>query len=248
MNAEEKAYRAKAKAAIDRALEHRNDAFRAKVLDMTLKNKWDVDDPAFLILLSTGEMRVLMEQHPAQFEQLMNRVFKQAKSQFLSMHEKVMAALSSSELAAQALELRVEEVELLLQQEHGKLMTEQQAMVVRLEGATKRQIDVLEAKASQLTAEGFAVSRTQAKDQVAAIAKQMRQVHYWETVFWACGVAGALVSMAWFGGWQMRGLAEHNSFWGDVQRWNKDHVRECIKVKATTCNIHIEVPEHPVEQ
>ena len=65
MNAEEKAYRAKAKTAIDRALEHRNDAFRAKVLDMTLKNKWDVDDPAFLILLSTGEMRVLMEQHPA---------------------------------------------------------------------------------------------------------------------------------------------------------------------------------------
>ena len=65
----------KAKVAIDRALEHRNDAFRAKVLEMTLKNQWGVDDPAFLILLSTGEMRVLMEEHPAQFEALMNRVF-----------------------------------------------------------------------------------------------------------------------------------------------------------------------------
>ena len=85
-------------------------------------------------------------------------------------------------------------------------------------------------------------------DLVSAIAKQMRQVHYWETVFWACGVAGALVSMSWFGGWQMRGLAEQNSFWGDVERWNKDHVRECIKVKETTCYIHIEVPDHPVEQ
>ncbi|MEN8446387.1 MAG: DUF6753 family protein, partial [Cyanobacteria bacterium J06555_13] len=85
MNTVEKANRAKAKAAIDRALEHRQDGFRAKVLDMTLKNKWDVDDPAFLILLSTGEMRVLMEEHPAKFEQLMNRVFKQAESQFLSM-------------------------------------------------------------------------------------------------------------------------------------------------------------------
>ena len=248
MNAEEKAYRAKAKTAIDRALEHRNDGFRAKVLDMTLKNKWDVDDPAFLILLSTGEMRVLMEQHPAQFEQLMNRVFKQAESQFLSMHEKVMAALSSSELAAQALARRVEEVEQLLSTERSALATEQQAMVVRLEGATKRQIEVLEAKASQLTAQGYAVSRTQAKDQVAVISKEMRQVHYWETMFWACGVAGALVSLSWFGGWQMRGLADHNSFWGDVQRWNKDHVRECIKAEMNTCNIHIEVPDHPVEQ
>lgn len=248
MNAKEKAYRAKAKASIDRALEHRHDGFRAKVLDMTLKNEWDVDDPAFLILLSTGEMRVLMEEHPAKFEQLMNRVFKQAESQFLSMHEKVMAALDSSELAAQALARRVEEVEQLLSTERSALLTEQQAMVVRLEGATKRQIDVLEAKATQLTAEGFAVSRTQAKDQVAAIAKQMRQVHYWETVFWACTAAVALVGVSGLGGWQMRGLADHNSFWGDVQRWNRDHVRECIKAEQNTCNIHIEVPDHPVEQ
>jgi len=248
MNAEEKAYRAKAKVAIDRALEHRNDAFRAKVLEMTLKNQWDVDDPAFLILLSTGEMRVLMEEHPAQFEALMNRVFKQAESQFLSMHEKGIAALTSSELAAQALARRVEEVKQLLNQERVKLLGNQQALSTRIETATRQQIEVLEAKAAQLTAEGFAVSRTQATDQVSAIAKQMRQVHYWETIAYACGVAGVLVSLSWFGGWQMRGLADQNSFWGDVQRWNKDHVRECIKVKANTCNIHIEVPDHPVEQ
>ena len=248
MTAEEKEYRAKAKAAIDKALEHRNDGFRAKVLDMTLKNTWDVDDPAFLILLSTGEMRVLMEQHPAQFELLMNRVFKQAEGQFLSMHDKVMAALSSSELAAQALERRIDDVERLITKEHVKLISDQQMMSTRIESATKHQISVLEATAKKLAAEGFAVSRTQAKDQVATIAKQMRQVHYWETVFWACGVAVALVSLSSMGGWQMRGLSEQNSFWGDVQRWNKDHVRECIKAEQTTCNIHIEVPDHPVEQ
>ena len=248
MNAEERAYQAKATAAIDRALEHRHDAFRAKVLDLTLKNQWDVDDPAFLIVLSTGEMRVLMDEHPAKFEQLMNRVFKQAESQFLSMQEKVMAVLSSTELAAQALARRVEEVERLLSQAHDRLTTEQQAMMVRLDGATKQQIEVLEAKAVQLSAQGFAASRTQAKDMVSVIAKQMRQVHYWETVFWACGVAGGLVSISWFSGWQMRGLADHNSFWGDVQRWNRDHVRECIKAEQTTCNIHIEVPDHLVEQ
>ena len=248
MNAELKADRAKAKAAIDRALEHRHDGFRAKVLDMTLKNKWDVDDPAFLILLSTGEMRVLMEEHPAKFEQLMNRVFKQAESQVLSMQEKVMAVLSSSELAAQALARRVEEVERLLSQERVKLLSDQQALSTRIESAAKQQVAVLEAKASQLTAQGFAVSRTQAKEQVAVIAKQMRQVHYWETVFWACTAAVALVGVSGMGGWQMRGLADHNSFWGDVQRWNKDHVRECIKAEQNTCNIHIEVPDHPVEQ
>jgi hypothetical protein len=147
---------------------------------------------------------------------------------------------------------RVEEVERLLSQEHGKLTdrltTEQQAMIGRLEGATKRQLEVLEAKAEQLSAQGFAASRTQAKDLVTAIAQQMRQVHYWETVFWACSAAVALVGLSGIGGWQMRGLADHNSFWSDVRRWNRDHVRECLKAKQNTCNIHIEVPDHPVEQ
>ena len=248
MNTQLKASRAKAKSAIDRALEHRHDAFRAKVLDMTLKNQWDVDDPAFLILLSTGEMRVLMEEHPAQFEQLMNRVFKQAESQFLSMHEKVMAALNSSELAAQSLEQRVHEVERLLSQERTKMMRDQRELSTQLETQASKQIDRLQAKAVELNAKGFAASRTQAKEQVAVTAKQMRQVHYWETVFWACSAAVTLVGLSGLGGWQMRGLADHNSFWGDVQRWNRDHVRECIKAEQTTCNIHIEVPDHPVEQ
>ena len=250
MNAEERAYQAKATAAIDRALEHRHDAFRAKVLDLTLKNQWDVDDPAFLIVLSTGEMRVLMEEHPAKFEQLMNRVFKQAESQFLSMQEKVMAVLSSTELAALELERRVEEVERLLSQAHDeladRLTTEQQAMIVRLEGATKRQIEMLETKAEQLSAQGFAASRTQAKDLVSAIAKQMRQVHYWETVFWACGAALILVSLSAMGGWRARGLADQNSIWGDLQRWNQDHLQACLDAKTPTCNIHIEVPDHPI--
>lgn len=248
MNQEEKAFRAKAKTAIDRALEHRPDAFRAKVLDMTLKNHWDVDDPAFLILLATGEMRVLMEEHPAQFEALMNRVFKQAESQFLSMHEKVLAALSSSELAAQALEQRIGEVEQILQQERVKLIGDQQTISTRLETATQEQIELLESKAKQLTAEGFAISRTQAQEQVAVIAQQLRQVHYWQTVLWACGVVLALVGVAAWGGWFTRGLVDQNSLWGDLQRWNRDHLRECIKKKTNTCNIHMEVPKHPIEK
>ena len=244
----EKAYQAKAKTAIDRALEYRPDAFRAKVLDMTLKNKWDVDDPAFLILLSTGEMRVLMEEHPAQFEALMNRVFKQAESQFLSMHEKVMAALSSSELAAQALERRVTEVGELLSQEHSTLKGEQQAIMAHLEIATQQQVERLQAEAKKLTAEGFAVSRTQAQEQVAVIAKQLRQVHYWQTVFWACSAALLLVGTSAMGGWRTRGLADQNSIWGDIQRWNQDELQACIQAKTNTCNFHVEVPNHPIKQ
>ena len=239
----EKAYQGKAKAAIDRALEHRNDGFRAKVLDMTLKNRWDVDDPAFLILLSTGEMRILMEEHPAKFEALMNRVFKQAESQFLSMHEKVMAALNSSELAAQALERRIGEVEQIITKEHVKLISDQQMMSTRIETATKHQIELLEASAKKLTAEGFAISRTQAKEQVAVIAKQLREVHYWQTVLYACAAALMLAVLSAMGGWMSRGLADQNSIWGDIQRWNQDDLKACQKVKRPTCSFHIEVPQ-----
>ena len=94
------AYVTKATAAIDRALDHRDDAFRAKVLDMTLKNQWDVDDPAFLIVLSTGEMRVLMEQFPAEFEALMNRVFQQGEERWKLMNARLCSAVEASEQAA----------------------------------------------------------------------------------------------------------------------------------------------------
>ena len=121
-------------------------------------------------------------------------------------------------------------------------------MIRRLDGATKGQIEVLEAKAAQLTAEGFAVSRTQAQELVSIISKQLRQVHYWETVVWACGAAVALGGLSWFGGWQLRGMADRQSLWGDIERWNQPELQACIEAERTTCNFHIEVPDHPVKQ
>ncbi len=248
MNAELRAYRARAKAAIDQALEHRPDAFRVKVLEMTLKNHWDVNDPAFLILLSTGEMRVLMEEHPAQFEALMNRVFKLAEGQFLSMHEKVMAVLDSSELAAQALERRVEAVRQLLQEERSALVLEHQSVTQQVKDEVQQQVKLLDAKAMELTAKGFAISRQQATEQVQMISQQLREVYQWEAMRGACVAVLVLFIAAWAGGWFTRGIADKNSLWGDVERWNRDHLKACIQAKQTTCNFHIQVPNHPLKE
>ena len=235
--------RRRAKATIDRALENRDSDFRALVYELTVKNEWDIDDPMFLMLLASGEMQILLQQYPAQFEAVMNRVFAQAQAQFRTMLAEVLSAVDANQEGALAVEQRLSEVRQLLETERMAILIEHKALANQARETTAQQVQVLEAKATALTAQGFAVSRKQATEQVKVIAKQLRQVHYWETMFWACSVALMLVALSGLGGWQMRGLADQNSIWGDIQRWNRDGLKACLAVKKTTCNFHIQVPE-----
>ena len=116
-------------------------------------------------------------------------------------------------------------------------------MATQARETTAQQIKVLDAKAVELTAKGFAVSRKQAAEQVEVMAKQLKQVHYWEAVSWASVAASAVFVTGWMGGWFGHGLASQNSIWGDIQRWNRDELKACVEVKQTTCNFHIEVPK-----
>lgn len=248
------AYVEKATAAIDRALDYRDDAFRAKVLDMALKNQWDVDDPAFLIVLSTGEMRVLMEEFPAKFEALMNRVFKQGEARWKLMNARLLSAVEASEQAAVAVGSDIESVKQVLNFERTKLSVEvatvqgvlgkeRMEMAKALNQAAEEQAKVLQAESRVLLAELGKQARSEGKAQVTQISKQLGRAHFWEVFAYACLAAISWGTMAWFGGWKAKAHLQETNIWSDIERWNQPELRACVEAKQKTCNFHIHVPE-----
>ncbi len=248
------AYVEKATAAIDRALDHRDDAFRAKVLDMTLKNQWDVDDPAFLIVLSTGEMRVLMETFPAQFEALMNRVFQRGEERWKLMTARLLSAVEASEQAAVAVGNDIEAVKQVLNVERtqlsaevatvqGALGHERREMAKAMNRAAEEQAKVLQAESRVLLAELGKQARAEGKAQVVQLSKQLGRAHFWEVFAYACAAAIAWGTVAWFGGWKAHAHFQETDVWSDIERWNQPKLKACIQAQQTTCNFHIHVPE-----
>ena len=247
-------YEAKAEAAIDRALEHRDDSFRAKVLDLTLKNQWDVDDPAFLILLSTGEMRVLMEQFPAMFEAVMNEVFKQGEARWQAMNARLLTAVEKQEQAAERVRKAINQVQQKLSLERMQVSVELDKLKAELaeerkqtslawQQAAKEQSKVLEAESRMMLANLGQQARDEGKKQFQVLNRQLRRAHFWELFIYAGLMAIALWFIGWLGGWTARAHTQQTDIWSDIKRWNKPELKACLKAKVTTCNFHIQVPE-----
>lgn len=72
---------------LERLLEVRSDGFRAKVLDLVVRNGWDVNDPSFQILLATGQMEVLLEEFPERFEALFRQLLELQQQRFQGMQQ-----------------------------------------------------------------------------------------------------------------------------------------------------------------
>jgi len=68
---------------LDKLLEGRSDSFKVKVLDLVVRNGWDVDEPSFQILLATGQMEVLLSQFPEEFESLFRQLLEGQRQQFV---------------------------------------------------------------------------------------------------------------------------------------------------------------------
>lgn len=248
------AYKQKVTAAIDRALDHRDDAFRAKVLDMALKNQWDVDDPAFLIVLATGDMRVLMEQFPAQFEALMNRVLQEGEARWKLMNARLVTAVEAHEKVALSVGQDIERVKQVLAFEltkiqaemslvEGRLGHERLEMAKALKEAAAQQEGVLQKRATVLLAELGKQARTEGKVQVEVLAQQMRAAHFWEVFAYACGAMTTWGVIAWMGGWLAHAHVQRTDVWSDIRRWNGDELKACTEAMKTTCNFHTQPPQ-----
>ena len=120
---------------------------------------------------------------------------------------------------------------------------ERAAMAQQAQELAQHQKQVLEKHTKDLIAEGIVANQRRAESQVREIVNAARSKHYWEAGAIACLAAALLMSSAWMIGWVSRGRAENSSVWGDIERWNQEHLKACIDANTTTCNFHIQVPQ-----
>lgn len=67
---------------LDLALEGKSDTFKVKVFEIVRKFKLDASDPSFLLLLSTGQLEVLLEEFPVAFESLFTDLLARMQQQY----------------------------------------------------------------------------------------------------------------------------------------------------------------------
>lgn len=177
----------------------------------------------------------VLEQALAQWQQVLARAQGEARAAL----EQERQSLSQAQAQVVAL-LEAERAEV------GRLMAaERQAMQKQATAAAEQQKQVMEAYTKELILEVVAEDQQRARAQVKEIVSTVRRKHYVEAGFWAVAAAALMSVSVGTMAWVARGVAEDNSVWGDIERWNGDHLQACIEAQQTTCNFHIEVPDHP---
>ena len=173
--------------------------------------------------------------------QYMQSVFESERQAMLSELEKERAQVTALlETERQAVAQERAELQQLLEKERA-------AMVEAAQQQAEEQKAVLEKKASVVLATVVERAQQGMDNQVQRLLKVMRPKHYAEAAFYGFLAVAVVSASSWMMAWRARGLAEQATVWGDIERWNRDHLQACIEAQQTTCNIHIEVPEHPVE-
>lgn len=265
--------RARAKQAIDVLLEGKPSEFRAAVFQLCHQLDWADDEPSFLIAIATNQLEALVRQYPERISEAMRRAASELEADWKKLQAKLnLTALKSTQTATQItacltdaqllINKELSRTQQLLKDERSamlqamadertevqRLLTEERAeMAQQAEALAEHQKEVIAAHTKDLIAQAVVANQERADTQVKQIMNGVRWKHYIEVGAYAFGISTVLMGgvgwMAWTAAWESRGNAEASSTWGDLERWNQDHLRECVKAEQTTCNIHIEVPQ-----
>jgi hypothetical protein len=76
------------KTSLDMLLSDRSDKFKSDVLELAIKNNWDENDPAFTILIATGQLEVLLKQYPTEFAVLLTGILESTEQRWAVLHSK----------------------------------------------------------------------------------------------------------------------------------------------------------------
>jgi hypothetical protein len=78
----------KMKTSLDTLLSDRSDKFKSDVLELAIKNNWDENDPAFTILIATGQLEVLLKQYPTEFAVLLTGILESTEQSWAVLQSK----------------------------------------------------------------------------------------------------------------------------------------------------------------
>lgn len=259
----------KAMQAIDVLLADKPSEFRATVFELSRQLGWADDEPGFLLAIATNQLEALLRQYPERISEAMATAARELEDDWQQVQAKLtISAIKSANTAGQ-IDQKLTKTQLLINGELSKMerlleteraamaqaMTEERsavqqlladeraAMAQRSLELTEQQKEIIEARTTEMIAKGITANQERADNQVKAIVKGVLPKHYTEVAIYAMCFAAVLVCSSWWIAWAARGLAENNSVWGDIERWNQDELQACQDVSEPTCSFHIEVPK-----
>jgi len=243
---------------LDRLLEGRSDGFKVKVLDLVVRNGWDVDEPSFQILLATGQLEVLLSQFPEAFESLFRQLLELQRQQFVEQKrflENQQAAIQDYLRGVEATGAQLvagvqEQVGQLKEFAQGRMVQTRLDMreILALSKAEKEQIQK-ELKAQMQVAERqyFKAVEKQARLMVDEAGKIWRMEYWRESLILAAMASSLVFIIGLFAGVRINQMylqADSVYRWGQrMWFWNQAQYLECQKQERTTCNFHIQDPD-----
>lgn len=242
---------------LDKLLEGKSDEFRAKVYELVVGYGWDVDDPSFAILIATGQLEVLLEDFPQEFEALFGRLSAAEQQRFQGMRQYLDSQrrdignyLRGVEATSTKLVSRVSEEVKQLQRfattERTQVRQDLRQVLSLAEEEKESLVKEVKAQAELDQRQYFAAVQGQAKKLVEEAGDVWRLAYFRE--------AGTLVALVG-AGLLLVGLgcgihlaqdfqqADSTYQWGQrMWSWNQAQFLECEKQGRTTCNFHIVEP------
>lgn len=241
--------REQTKAAIYRALEGEPEDFKNIVLDMAYENNWNPNDPAFLLLTATGQLRALLRLHPDQINQAMAEALEQTRHDWADWHSQTRAIANETRAIAHeahstarlVTERLADVVQLLLSEREAvaALMAQERvALAAQMQQTLLLQEQALDAKTRQVMTEGIVAQQQRVDTQVNNIVESTKTKHYAEATRSICLSALGLIALSFL----LFTLAGRFSTWGQIASWNHDQLKACRAAGKNTCNIHVEPP------
>jgi hypothetical protein len=234
---------------LEQALTGRSDGFRAKVLELVVRYRWDVNDPNFLILVATGQMEVLLEQFPGQFEQRFEAAFQKLEKQKAELIGILQGADFASATRTHEVTEQVAELERVISEQSTRTVQNVKGILTLAQKEKEQMLAQMVQRVNLLSAESHQVTEKRSLALAEEMGDAFRRRHYYELLAGVGLSSMLLVLMGGGFGWMMRDrdfqvFKSDPSVWFGQQlvEWNMRGLSECQKLKRTTCNVHIESP------
>lgn len=239
-------------------LEGRSEIFKNKVYELVIRYGWDINDPAFAILLATGQMETILESFPEQFEALFIRLMQESQQAFIRYEQLFETQQSQFRDYVQGLEVQQSQSITQMQQNieavNLGMETQRKAMVQTLHQVLKvaqaqRDEIAREVKDDLATVERqFIQSATSHARELIKEAGAIWNKRTLQEILWWAGVGGTVIFIGGMTFGVFINQAYINRFsenlWANqLWVWNQANFRECMRVGKTTCNFRLGPPK-----
>jgi hypothetical protein len=275
---------ARAREVLDFCLSNESPELKGKVYEIIGRSGLDPSDPMFLVLALTGQMRVFLEAAPLELNLLLEKWKNQSASSLSEITSAIAKLKQAQQEQAEAIRSNMEAVSLGYVTEIKKAgmattsaIADANSETLEQVGQTKRQIEDLESKLTELDAKFSAREQKNIENMNALIAWVNKTTQKQEAVnqqialsvsgidkiqrnkiwlkiadaFWSLPALLAL-GLIWVGGTWMIASKKYNSpntvFGRNLVEWNIDRLNHCQETNNPKCTLWRVPPGSPERQ